>query len=103
MARAGPLDVILGADVAQYVARRRPALQDPKVWPKAWPWSWPWWRLGGADPNPNPNLNPHPSPNPNPSPNPSPNPNPNQVTTFVQLLPDLARTVHALASAATEV
>ena len=26
-----------------------------------------------------------------------------QVTTFVQLLPDLARTVHALASAATEI
>ena len=28
---------------------------------------------------------------------------PLQVTTFVQLLPDLARTVHALASAATEI
>ena len=89
VARAGPLDVILGADVAQYVARRRPGRSPNQTVPGAalaaaraplaaapargrrrYGLAWGitqtlWFR-------------------------------PAQVTTFVQLLPDLARTVHAL-------
>jgi len=89
VARAGPLDVILGADVAQYVARRRPGRSPNQTVPGAalaaaraplaaapargrrryglaWGITQTLWFQ------------------------------PAQVTTFVQLLPDLARTVHAL-------